>query len=83
MKKEIKITGYDSARNEFRCRCAEHPGCDTFDPFVSGITNGDEYLDINEKMVGKTIRVHAYPYGLVLLLDVGVGEAEYKELLPI
>lgn len=77
----IKITRYDFERNVFECYCTNHPEWDRFDPFVSGITNGDEYLELNKNMVGKTIDVDVFNHGRTLLLKSGDGEENYKQLV--
>lgn len=79
---KIKITKYDVERNQFECSVYGHPEWDRFDPFVSAITNGDEYLEFNQNMVGKTIDVDVYNHGRALLLS-SKGEEEYKKLITL
>lgn len=78
---KIRITRYDAEKNQFECYCDKHPEWDIFDPFVSGITNGDEYLELNNSMVGKTIEVNVFNHGRALLLNGGDGEKEYENLV--
>lgn len=78
---KIKITKYDAHKNEFECDCFGHPEWDRFDPFVSGINNGDEYLEENKAMVGRTIEIDVFNSGRTLLLDSVEGEKKYKELV--
>ena len=78
---EIKITKYDYERNQFECLCKNNLQYDRFDPFVSGINNGDKYKELNNSMVGKKINVDVFPHGRCLLLTAK-GEEKYKKLKP-
>ena len=77
---KFKIIKYDVARNVFDIYCKDHPECDSFDPFVSGITNGDKYLEINKSMEGRTLDVETRIYKGHLLLT-RFGEHEYLKIV--
>ena len=72
------ITKYDIEKNVFEINCVENKELDRFDPFVSGIHNGDEFREFNLSLVGKEIEVDGYGYGRTVLLHVGEGENKYR-----
>ena len=78
---KIQITKYDKERNQFECLCITHPQYDRFDPFVSGITNGEKFSSFNDSMVGKIINVDIFPYNGRTLLLTGEGEKLYKDFI--
>lgn len=77
---KIKINSYDSKRNEFRIFCDEDLLAETFDPFVCGITNGEEYKELNESLVGKIIDVEVFENNRCLI-PTKDGEVQYRNII--
>lgn len=76
---EIKINSYDSHKNQFNGAIG---GVDvTFDPFVSGILNGEEFLPEIEGLVGKTVEVEVSQSVGGTYLLTSEGEKQFKDFL--
>lgn len=57
--KKIKITSYDEQRNQYNAEIEHQPV--TFDPFVSGILNGDNHdREKIEALVGKELELDLF-----------------------